>query len=439
MKYQYIKCFLDGYNELNSGNITAFEIESDIKTMLPKGSISYRDSGGLEFSRFWGLAIGSTVDIVLSTDEDEAGKTNEYEYPTFYVTSVENACENDVSLASGTIVIKFGHPWFVFKDATNHAYKPMRMNDLIKAVLTDKSRGCEEFKIAADKFFLKTDDDGSISKYKVAESDLDFIRTKVIPYCSIQQQPAHLFCRENGEFLLSTFRKLFSQKPSIVFGPTQEYFGDEIVAETLQTVKDNFSITDDMIFSIGGLQFKIGHKDQIEEFKPRFVTEVVNNGSILAGGKMPGNLLKKETGDFFGNLMPFATAFAMRTKATTTKILQNRSLLDIMTLFFNSSKVLDEMFTIAVETDSIVGTAYVGDTAQFILPAFKYGDEEVKPKGNYVHWSAGKWLITKTKHEIDPDDQNRLLTKTYMSRPCFIGSKKTTSIVNPDFLYSVPS
>jgi hypothetical protein len=436
MKDGYIQITLAMSRQLDIGRLVDFKVIADVYEVIPHGYFTYKDADGQFFSQFYGLSIGTPVDItVLSEPEDPNGKSKEkFEYPTFYITEIKNNCSTDSGKFAGNITVYFSHPWQLLKDVKNHAYQPMNSTELIKKVLQDESRG-EKFTINQANF-TKTDDSGKYSRYKVNETDFDFLMNKVLPYSSINQNPAHLYCDEKGDWWLRSFKELFKENSKIILGPNPEDIALEDVGKSIEKARDA-GVANGAVYNTSNSQVLIGGKEIDDEIFPSFILENANSSGSATANKQPGNILKDHNGPSFGNLLPIDSQLMIRTTGTKTKTVLNRSLLDAFTLLFAGSDILDHMFRVAILTDFSGSDANLGNTAEVIVPKVLYDDGGVKEKGKYDSWLSGKWLITRIEHGVDTENTRKLTSRLFLSRPSFVGNEKKTSIVDIAQLFEV--
>jgi hypothetical protein len=434
LKSGYLKIIL-GWRELDVGKIEDFHIIADLWQIYPHGWISVKDADGKIWSEFEGLAIGTPILIeIVSEPEDPTGESKEkIAFPQFFVTKVQLNADTDSSTYAGIIKIYFSHPWELMKDVTNHAYEQMNGTELIKKVLRDETRGFT-FEIN-DTNFDKTDDPGKTSRFKTNETDFDFLMNKVLPYCTIDQSPAHLYCDEFGIWWLKSFKKLFKENGKIVIGPKEADLSLQDVAEQIQKNIDNFGIDSTDLVSVIDSSLLIGGREITNEFYPAFIIENASSGLSVSGGKRPGNKLKERNGQSFGNLLPIDTGLMMKTTGTRTKLVMNRALLDAVTTMFSGSDILDNTIRLRIGTYFVGQKCNLGNTVEVVVPKVVYEDGQNKEKGKYLNWVAGKWLVTRIEHYIGETNKQDLLSILYLSRPSFVGSEKTTSLLRVGGFY----
>ena len=425
---------LEMYKKLDPGKIRDFCLISDIHDILPRGFLHYWDTDGKFLAEFAGISQGSTVSIKVTGEDDD--EDTEVEFLEMAVQDVTLEDSADSSTLSGNLIISFVHPWMFLMDTSCHAYEALNGTDLIKKVLADGNRG-REWPVK-DENFSKTDDNGSYSRYK-DEGDLDFLVEKVLPYCSIDQRPAHLYCDEFGDFWLKSFTDLYRENPKVILGPKPEDMALQSVGKQVEkSMKDN-GIDEKDVYSMDKIGILIAGEEMIPELYPSFTVENANSGGTASAGKLPGNMLRSnQDGKTFGGYLPYSGMMMSQSTGTSMKIVQNRSLVDSFILLFAAASKLDYSFRMIVELNFLADRIRVGNTVDLILPEVVYSDEgEMKAPGKYLHWITGKWLVTRTEHAVKTGQQTMLTTNLHLARPAFTGREKDTSLVNIPMLLEV--
>jgi hypothetical protein len=403
---------------------------------LPYGYFTVNDKSSLYINEFENLQIGARVNIKLENVQDHKDTLT---FPTFHILKIEDDFALDPFKFAGTLRVWFGHPWFLFKDDTNHAYNPMNNGKLIKKILEDKKRGLK-FEINKD-LFLDTDDTGKFSRYKVCESDWDFIKNKVLPFTTIQQLPPLFFCsllkkkeetKYKFAFNLGTSADLFKQNSKIMITPTQEVLTEENNYKEIgkNCSKNNIDPSSD-IYYFQSIQLKILNEKDIKLIFPRiFVDDIKRNKSLKLGSKVKNNLAKK-SGSTFGNLLPLDTLFMNTTNGTSVSLIKNRRLLDALSLILSSTKNLDNIFNIIVETNFCGDKITIGDTVELFVPFIKLDEKEKIP------WIKGKWIVYGIESYTNntDDDKYKLSSRVYLNRPSFIGNINDITLSMYQMLY----
>jgi len=431
MQSSAISVILNRITEIDPVYLLGFKLYTSIKEGLPYGYITVDDHYSYIMARFENLQIGASIDITLANFADNQ---ETHKYPTFYILQLENDFSANSSRLAGTIRIWFGHAWFLYKNIKNHAYKPMNIAELIKKILKDEDRGMA-FE-ADDDNFDETDDNGKLSRFKISETDWDFIQNKLLPYTTINKMPAHFFCNDRGEFFLKSFRNLYSENSKIIYTQNEEHLSEETNLKRIKEIceKNNINFGTHH-FPVSELHLKIGNEDILKEIYPYFLFENLEDGSFLSGSKKLSNKLRNRSGSSFGNMLPIDNMLMMKTKGTSVKIIYNRQAFDVIPLLFQAARVPDNLFFLTVYTNFIGDKVSIGDTSEINITPIKYNERDERSK---VHWMDGKWLNVGFEHYTDAEDVEKFLTKSYLVRPSFVGNEDSTSLSMLPLLYESP-
>jgi hypothetical protein len=427
---------LNGITEVDPEDFMGIHFYESLNDGLPYGYFTINDKTSLYIHKFENIQIGAKVDLILENPQDAKETLT---YPTFYILKIENDFSLDPFKLAGTLRVWFGHPWFLFKDDTNHAYNPMNNGKLIKKILEDKRRGLK-FEINKD-LFKDTDDSGKFSRYKTSESDWDFIKNKLLPFTTIQQLPPLFFCsllkkkeetKYKFAFNLGTSADLFKQNPKILITPSQEAISEPPNYKEIGEVcsKNNIDPEND-IYYYQGIQLKILNEKDIKLLYPRVYTEDLKRNKFLILGSQAKNNLAKKSGSTFGNLLPLDVLFMNLTKGSSVSLIKNRRLIDSLSLILSSTKNLDTMFSIIVDTNFCGDKITIGDTIELFIPFVKLDEKDKIP------WMRGKWIVYGIENFTDSSsgDKYKVSSKIYLNRPSFIGNLNDTTLSMYQMLY----
>jgi hypothetical protein len=418
---------LNKVTRLQDDEFAGFHLFSSIKEGLPYGYFLIFDRDGSWFSKFENIQIGAECFIeIISVNSNKTVM----EFPLFYVLKVENNAENNLGKIAGAIRVWFGHQWFLLKDTKNHVYKPTNNGKLIKKILENKDRGFE-IKIDEGKDFSETDDKGIISRYKICETDWDFIQNKIIPYTSIKQMPAHFFADELGNFYLKSFKDLYAENSKFVFIPDPEQSGRKDVAEAIAKLLDKNGIDKQSGHAaIKEITIEVNNPEINKEFYPSFYLENNVTGKFIKGGKKISNKAKASDGD----LLPLDDAYMGKLTGSSVKVIHNRQLSDAMNLIFQTGKFIDWMFTITITSLFVGHKLHVGDNAEIYITPIYIADESKFKE----HWMTGKWLVAGLEHYSAEDDIRTFMSKTTLIRPAFVGKPDKLTLKMPTLMFKVP-
>lgn len=409
-------------------SFSGLRLYNSIETGLPFGCFYFSDKSGRTFAEFENLQIGAIIDLALISIDDE---NNKFEYPEMNILWIENDFELSASQMSGVIKIWFGHPWLIYKNTKNHCYKAASTTELIKKIVLDEDRG-KKFEID-DSLFEVTDQNGGYSKFKVCETDWDFIQNKLIPFTAIEEQPAHFYCDENGKFHLSSYKKLYKSTPKLLFHGQEGSITENSDVEKMNSIITESGIPNSAHMVIQTASLKIGSDEINTDIFPSFFFENLASGTFINGSKRAANMLSQRNGSNFGDLLPLDQLMMLNIKGTSTKVIRNRQAVEALTFLFETAKRMDGMFKLLIESNFNGNFLTVGDTVYIYLPSIKIeGAEKLKE-----HWLNGKWLVTSVEHYSEHNAPKTLKSKIQLERPSFIGDDNNTSLIATPMLYGV--
>ena len=161
---------------------------------LPELTFKILDSNGTQISSLY-LYIGAKIGVKLCELRGE--KDEPTQYMDFIVTRFFDGFEQKDEFMTGYIQVWCKPAWYMFGTYQGHAYPPMKLSELIKAVC---SNAIEDVGLVIkDENFETSSDPGNLPRYKTGESDLDFIEQKLLPYTNIDDSNAFFFVNLSGE------------------------------------------------------------------------------------------------------------------------------------------------------------------------------------------------------------------------------------------------
>lgn len=445
---------LNGLTQIDLAVFGGISIFQDINEGLPYGFFQILDNASEYINKFENLQIGATVDIIIKNTINEEETLT---LPTFYIFKVEDDFSTNFANLAGTIRVWFVHPWFIFKDVYNHAYNPMNNGKLIKKVLNDSTRGLK-FEVDDDNF-LVTDDSGKYSRYKVCETDWEFIQNKILPYTTSGLRPVFFYCnlskkKEDTEFKfkfnLSPFYNLYQKNPKIIFALTNEVASELDNTKEIAKSCEMYNLNHLDIFYLSSISLTIMSEKAVKQTIPIVFTENVKNSKSYALKNTAKNkIADKKSGNenIFENILPIDGMQMNNITGTSVNIIKNKNLIDSLSLILSNSKELDNSFLLIIETSFCGDRLSIGDTVLFFAPEFKEegsssGSSNTVEKIEQIEkpkkmWLKDKWLVTKIIHYTDVmENTYSLKTKLHLSRPSFVGDWNTTSLYK-GFLHEV--
>ena len=415
--------------------ILDFKLMSSISEGLPYGYVDLADRNGTFLAEFEHLQIGAVLEISLLDGSGNVDLDDPFKWPEFYVLCLEAGCNFNPAKLAGSIRIWFGHSWFIYKDTRNRVFPPTNHGELIKRVLREDERGIH-YDIEDDNFDT-TDDSGEINRFKVKETDWNFIRNKVLPYTTIEQLPAHFFANEFGEFFLKSYQSMYKENPTFMIVPNEAALNEDGNMGKVNTVANELNIDKAThIFYESEVDLKIGGPQILDELFPYFMFENLEDGSVITGNKKLGNQLRRRSGSSFANILPVDNFMISQLNGSSVKTICNRQMLDSLSLLFQSSKQVDEMFVLAIEVNFCGHVTSVGQTCHLVVPDYQIAGERKE------HWANGKWLNIGFEHYMSKDRSGtKMQSLAYLVRPAFVGRDNSTTLsilAMRQGLYEVP-
>jgi hypothetical protein len=439
-----------GGEVINETMIDSLSIKHSIYDAIPTASVTISDKGGTQLGEFV-MPYGSFFETVIvdygSKDAQlkPDGKyksnphTSEGYDPAAYVKvhdwTLIGAIDDssiDVKMIQGKLTYIFAHPWFVYRDVLNHAYPPMRTDELVKKVLKEGVRGYPLLD-PIDGNFNKTDDEGRVPRYKVQTTDLEFIVDDLMPITSIGYDAPYFFTDTWGYQHLRSFGSMIAESPKIIFAPKTTDIQDNEVKKRLYEMISSNGITEDGYVETMERTVAMYAPDKKEAFskevKPAFIVEDINVAKTYAlGNRDPGTKMPGETGRFF----PMTLMSRQLLQGTSVKVRNHRLLGDSISSVFADNKVLNECFVMEIVSKFTGQYGLPGMTALVYVFKLDMLDLNTGTHYNADHWAEGKWLIAETEHFMTPGDHT-VYTRTKLIRPTLVikdAEKSSISIIN---------
>jgi hypothetical protein len=379
--------------------IKSFKLYASIFSSFPGAEIVLDDPEG----KFLGsLAIKPGNLVQMLAGPGGANSPNDSDILTLtplrvlggYNPGVFTSDDDKAQLGSlgGDYRIQLAHPWAMQTDWSNHAYRK-KNSDIIKDLISagDIKRGFKFKDIQID----SSDDQGVVTRYKIVESEAKFIHQKVLPYTTIDNQPAYSFVDELGVFHLHSFKKMYEQNAKLIVLPPMS-----------DAISMGFHIENSPVQQLGIYDggWWIGKKflEQLGNFKKTLYAENPHPDVALSfvaklpyQPPIPGyTLMKKE--------------FIDSVASTDAAVFPFRTFEDIVRLNTNNNAVMNEYFQLSVTVDFAADLATVGTPVQIKLAG-------ADPTAD--HWMNGKWLVVAAEHSQHSDKGMRYYSKYLLSRP----------------------
>lgn len=440
MNQPHLSVLING-NEVDPSIIKNFELVCDEETHLPKAILKLNDRTGDKLSEFYGLQIGTTVKVGVVENDPAAESRYATLFTDLIIASLSVEVQDETAM-NGMLQILLVHPWFFFKDYTSHAYLGKSNADIIKGLLTDSTNRGFKFPDIIDSLFDKSDETGSIPRYKCLESDYDFIMNKLLPYTTINGKPPIFWIDEYGNPHLKSFSSCFASTAKAVGIPHESASVTEHSDKLTKLVEKNGN----MVFLMDNVFIKIGDENIdkiIKVLKSNVMYENNVTGKIYSGIYYPSIAISSvPTSDSVktdGSRLPIDMVAMATVGVTDSKKFIHRNLNDAVALAANTQKPINNMFRIEVTGQFVGEHVSTGDNLYIFVPSKKdleVGDTSGTSSKSYTHWISDKWHIRGVRHFIESDDMV-VHTTLYLERPSFMINKDTTKILSIDSLYGV--
>ena len=401
--------------------VKSFKIYSSIHSSYPIGELILDDKEGRLLSE---LAIRpGAVMRIEAIDEDGNttiaalnGNTSPSDSPSYYMTpmmivGVENPEEDDniefmmmedtpgrTSTLGGQVRVYLAHPWAVYSDWKNKAWKEGTQISKIVKEIVQQSTGRGFAFSGFDLPKSETDDTKGPPRYKLQESEAEFITRKLLPYASLGKQPMYAFVDEQNKFHFQTFENLYNDnEPEL-----------SLVPPLTEAVREGESLLSNAInpHEILDGNWYIGRKfkEQLGVIKKNLYIEdsdARTSFKALSRYRTPiagSTLLKK--------------GFLSAVDITSSEVIPFRFFGDGVRLSANRNRVMNEFFELSLITSLCFNQAAIGKTVDLRLLSTQghMDDSEDSPQ----HWANGKWLVMETEHFLM---EKRPYSKLLLARP----------------------
>ena len=410
--------------------IKSFEFVVDEDTSLPRCVIRFTDLGNGRLANLAGLGIGAPVSFYINEGDVTAPKYKMGKsvngMTAYKLTPLAVAKMHSVGVGQndGQLELLLEHPWKIFKDFSAHAYAGESNSEIIKKLIEGaEGRGFDFEDIDSEQFF-DSDEDGSIPRYKCAEADLDFITNKLVPYTTINKQPAKFWVDEVNCIHLDTFKNMYqAEAKAVVFFGTEADLDDEV--KMMGQTSGMLAMASKRIVKIGS-----DNPDElISVLKPNVSIDDVSHLFSYTGHLLPKisiGKLKKGMSDKAH--IPVMVQQMAVSDATDRQIYRNHPMSDLQATALQKQDPFNSLFTIEIETTFCGHVVHTGDNVNLYIAPDK---TSVPPKKS---WMNGKWHVRGIRYIYE---EGSLKNKLILIRPSFDINKLTTSLMVLDDYYAV--
>ena len=126
-----------GVNLMPNDSYKSFEFIADEENILPKCVIRLSDPDGAFFRNYWGLGIGSKVEVAITesaqSQERLSGDAEKYSINlTNLAVGAVYSHEKSLTSGEGQLEVLCLHPWELFQDFSSRAYSGKANSEIIK-------------------------------------------------------------------------------------------------------------------------------------------------------------------------------------------------------------------------------------------------------------------------------------------------------------------
>ena len=379
-------------------SIKTFSLSSSIFSSYPGAELVIDDPEG-KFLASLAIKPGNLIGILSAPGaqgEIQPVSTTTFSFCPLRVVGINNpgvfkSHSEQAQLGSigGDFRLQLAHQWILESDWSNHAYTGSN-SSIISNMLSQGKRGFAFSNISID----NSDDKGDIVRYKIAESEAQFIHRKLLPYTTIQSQATYSFVDETGGFHLHSFEGMYKKPASAIILPPR--------TDSISTKLYNSTAAIPQLFIYDGAWW-IGDKfvGQLGVFQKRVYVENTNPKvglSFVAKlpyfSSIPGYTLMKK--NFIEGLAD---------NGTSASVFPFREFEDVLRLNANNNGAMNEFFKLSITVDFSPDVITAGSTVQVNLAGMD---------GTLPHWMNGIWLAITTEHFLS---EGRYYSKYMLARP----------------------
>lgn len=441
-QYQYI--YIDG-ELINPALINKIELTAGIDSVLPTLQFAINDTRGDIWSTLH-FGIGSDVRLALATTSDDAESLNAVVFTDFCITRLYNGHEYGNSTLGGYIQVWCEQAWKFYENYDDHAYEKQKLGKLIKEICSNTIKRAH-VKIK-DENFEESMDSGSI-RYKLSCGDLDFITDNLLPATLIGDSNSYFFLDQYGYAKLSSFEKLYKQKPKCLITSQMDTVSDNAsgIPEQLAAYMENKNYKYYIPFegSISNIGSRANIDSMLNQINEKlYLYDNQSQGSMIAW-QAPILKAGSSTSKLKQSNIPVMSKVLSTGDATSANFFENYIIEDQIAFSRNNDVSTNDIFSTVIGIRGYDLNLTVGNTVDIWLPYFKNIEVETDPNTEedtrktsddmFIHWLSGKWLISKVivKHL----SESEVMTMIKIIRPTFIVNTKTTSLADVRAFYDV--
>lgn len=441
-QYQYI--YING-ELINPALISKIELSAGIDSVLPTLQFAINDTRGDIWSTLH-FGIGSDVRIALATTTDNNESMDAAVFANFCITRMYNGHEYGNSTLGGYIQVWCEQAWKFYENYDDHAYEKQKLGKLIKEICSHTIKRAH-VKVENDNF-EESMDSGSI-RYKLSCGDLDFITNTLLPVTLIGDSNSYFFLDQYGYAKLSSFEKLYKQKPKCLITPQMDIVSDNAngIPEQLAAYMENKNYKYYIPFE--GNISNIGSRANIDSmlnqiYEKLYLYDNQNQKSMIAW-QAPALKAGTSSAKLKQSNIPVMNSVLSTSDATSANFFENYIIEDQIAFSRNNDVSTNDIFSTVIGIRGYDINLAVGNTLDLWIPYFKNVEVETNPDTGEdirkqaddisIHWLSGKWLISKVI--IKHISESEVMTMIKIIRPTFVVNTKTTSLNDVRVFYDV--
>ena len=379
-------------------SIKSFSLSASIFSSFPGSELVLNDPEG-RFLAALGVKPGNLIGILAAPGgqgEIQPTSPSTFAFCPMRVVGINNpgvfkSFSDQAQLGSlgGDFRLQLAHQWILQSDWSNHAYAG-KNSSILNSLITQGKRGFAFPSVSID----PSDDAGDIVRYKIAESEAQFIHRKILPYTTIQKQASYSFVDEVGGFHLHSFESMYNQPVSAIILPpftdaaSTSLYNPSARVPQLYTYDGGWWIGEKFMEQLGTFQKRVYVENTDPSVGLSFVAKLPYHSTI------PGYTLMKND---------FIQSVALN--GTDAAVYPFREFEDVLRLNINNNGIMNEFFQLSVTVDFVPDIVRVGSTVQVKLA----GIDTTKD-----HWMNGTWLAIASEHFLR---EGRYYSKYMLARP----------------------
>lgn len=387
---------------LDIENLVSLDIGASIHFDFPMARITFVDTQ--ELIKKLLIKVGSSVTIKVIDNNNSSNVQQLSKLVVRKIHQIHTALNN----ATGPIMLECVHPFLIYQNFDSHCFGKTSASDIIQQLLYSSDAFTSGIIDNTYVEINETDGDMTYNRYKCCESEMDFIKNKILPFCTINDEPPYFFMDEFGRFYLTNFTNMYNSESSCIITNNTEYYeslrGSEKYSEKPIFLADNIEI------DIGGT------RNLLENIKTRVTTEDVTSNKVFEFRTFPRLSYKGIKGTI---AYPIDLSYIAMRNDSTGQTIRNIPYIDAANLQWTNLRNFDDIIKLKVDLPFFIGMLNpVGSTIDIDL--FSDGDDDVN------FWLNGKYVVAKNSYITTDGAFDRIMTSLELIRPSLDFDSKTS-------------